>query len=331
MCSGIKSYCKENRFGKVIILDSSFTNCGVLNLKKNMNEISNGANIALNLVFILYALLCIVPFLLILSVSLSDESSVRINGYKLIPDAISFTGYEYIVRGAEALMRSYGITIFATVSGTLLSVLIIALFAYPLSRKDFKYRKQISFFVFLTMIFNGGLVPWYMVYTQIFHLKNNILIYIIPYLMNAWYVIIMRTFFSTAIPDSIIEAAKIDGAGESRIFFGIVLRLSLPGLATIALFSSITYWNDWWIPLVFITKEKLFNLQYSMYSALLNAQYLIENASRISNSGGSTNNAIPLETARMAMCITAIGPIALAYPFFQRYFIKGLAVGAVKG
>lgn len=299
--------------------------------KSSSNQISNPANIMLNLMFIFNAILCIVPFLLIVSISFSDESIIQLEGYKLIPSKISFYAYRYVLSGAEALIRSYGITIFVTLLGTLVSVLVTALFAYPLSRKDFKYRKYFSFFVFFTMIFSGGLVPWYMVYTQVLGLKNTLFIYIVPHLMNAWYVIILRTFFATSIPESIIEAAKIDGAGESRIFFTIVLRLSLPGLATIGLFASIGYWNDWYVPLVFITKQTLYNLQYSMYVVLLNAQYLAENASRIIASGDSGTTAIPIESARMALCIISIGPIVFAYPFFQKYFIKGLTVGAVKG
>lgn len=299
--------------------------------KKSIGQISNPANIALNTMFIVYSLICIVPFLLVVSISFTDESTIQLEGYKLFPSKISLYAYNYVLSGAKALIRSYGISIFVTIAGTLASVLITALFAYPLSRKDFKYRKFFSFFVFFTMIFSGGLVPWYMVYTQILGLKNNLFIYIVPSLMNAWYVIILRTFFATSIPESIIEAAKIDGAGESRIFFTIVLRLSLPGLATIGLFSSIGYWNDWYIPLVFITKQQLYNLQYSMYVVLLNAQYLSENASKIVAAGATGTGAIPIETARMALCIISVGPIIFAYPFFQKYFIKGLTVGAVKG
>lgn len=293
-----------------------------------INTLSKKASYALNIMFIIYSLVCIIPFLLVLAVSFTDEGSLISNGYKFIPKKISFYAYEYIFKGADALIRAYGITIFSTVVGTVLSLLVISMFAYPLSRKDFKYKKVFAMFVFITMIFNGGLVPWYMTYSKLLHLNNSIFIYIIPNLMSAWYVIIMRTFFVTSIPDAVIESAKIDGAGEFRIFFSIVLKLALPGLATVALFTSVALWNDYWTPLVFIAKDKLYNLQYSMYITMNNAQYLAEHAGDLAR--GKTAS-VPLESARMAMCIVAIGPIVAAYPFFQKYFVKGLTVGAVKG
>jgi putative aldouronate transport system permease protein len=215
--------------------------------------------------------------------------------------------------------------------GTALSLLVIALYAYPISRKDFKYRNQFTFFVFFTMIFGGGLVPWYMVCVQLLHLKNTIWAMIFPALMNGWYVLIMRTFFATSIPDSIIESAKIDGAGEWRTFFQIVLPLSLPGLATVALFNTLAFWNDWYLPLMFITKANLYNLQYTMYKMLANIQFLIQSSSAMSGRASEMLKNLPSETSRMAMCILAVGPIIFAYPFFQKYFVKGLTVGAVKG
>lgn len=292
-----------------------------------LNRINNKASIILHTLFIICTICCIAPFILILSVSLTDETALVTYGYKILPIDFSLYAYEYILKSGESLLRSYGITIFSTVVGTVSALFTIALFAYPLSRKDFKYGKAFSLFVFFTMIFNGGLVPWYYMYSSVFHLKNTLLIYIIPHLMSAWYVIIMKTFFSTTIPDSIIESAKIDGANEFRTFFSIVLPLAKPGLATVALFLSVTIWNDYWIPLVFITKSDLFNVQYAMYSVLQNAQYLAQNVDKIQN---ASLDSIPLESIRMAMGIIGIGPIILAYPFFQKYFIKGLTVGAIK-
>lgn len=299
-----------------------------MTILSRVNGISRKASIALNTMFITYSLICIIPFVLVIAVSFTDEKSLLINGYSFFPKKLSLHAYEYLYTTGAAIIRAYGITIFNTIVGTIGSVLVISLFAYPLSRKDFKYKKLFSIFVFITMIFNGGLVPWYFVYSNVLHLKNNLLIYILPHLMSVWYVMIMRTFFSTSVPDSLIESARIDGAGEFRTFFKIVLPISLPGLATVALFNSVTIWNDYWIPLVFITQSKLYNLQYSMYSALLSAQYLAENSDKIA---GIDISSVPVETVRMAMCIVAIGPIALVYPFFQKYFVKGLTVGAVKG
>lgn len=298
---------------------------------KSLNDISAKSNIMLNFGFIILSIICIAPFFLILGVSFTAEASIMEFGYNFIPKTFDLSSYEFLLKDADYILKSYGITIFVTVVGTILSVSVIALFAYPLSRKDFKYRKQFSFFVFFTMIFNGGLIPWYIVYSVVLGLKDNIFVYIVPYLMNAWYVILMRTFFNSSVPESVLESAKLDGAGELRIFFSIVLKLSLPGLATVALFSSINYWNDWWLALIFITDQKLFNLQYSMYTALTSAQYMAENASKMGANASAVFGKTPVETARMAMCIIAIGPILFIYPYFQKYFIKGLTVGAVKG
>lgn len=300
--------------------------------KRSLTAISPGANVALNIMFIIYSAVCILPFLLVLGISVSHENSILDNGFKLIPKQFSLQGYRYLFSDATSLLRNYAITVGATLTGTLLTVTITALFAYPLSRKDFKYRNIFSFVVFFTMIFSGGLVPTYMVHAQLLSLRNNLVVYIVPHLMSAWYVIIMRTFLTQSLPDSIIEAAKIDSANENQIFTRIVLPLSRPGLATIALFTSIRIWNDWHTPLLYISKPKLFNLQYSMHLALLNAEYLRQNPDVLSEIGDAELLAsMPTETVRMAMCIAAIGPIILAYPFFQKYFIKGLTIGAIKG
>jgi putative aldouronate transport system permease protein len=300
--------------------------------KRDFSLISPGANISLNLMFILYTLCCIVPFILVLSISISSEESIRQNGYRLIPEIFSFDAYHYLFVDATGILRNYGVTIFSTVTGTILTVTITTLFAYPLSRPDFKYRNFFSFIVFFTMIFSGGMVPKYMVYTQVLSLKNNLFVYIAPHLMSAWYVIVMRTFLSSSLPDSVIEAAKIDGASEMQIFTRIVLPLARPGIATISLFTAISLWNDWSTPLLYITKPKLYNLQYSMYLALQNADILKQNPDILNESGAADLIAsMPTESVRMAMCIAAIGPIIFAYPFFQKHFVKGLTIGAVKG
>ena len=230
------------------------------------------------------------------------------------------------------IITAYGVTIFVTVVGTLLSLLLIALYAYPLSRKEFRHRNKFALFIFLTMIFNGGLVPWYLVYVNFLHLKDSVWSLIIPLLLQPFFVIIMRTFFQTTIPDSIIESATIDGASEVKIFYKIILPLSLPVLATIGLFNTLNYWNDWFLSLIFITKSNGISLQYLMYKTLLNIQYLTTNenaASQLSKMGAVVN--LPSQTLRMAMAVVGIGPIIFAYPFFQKYFVKGLTIGAVKG
>lgn len=284
----------------------------------------------LNLVFIILALACVLPFVLVLSISVSSESSIIEHGYALMPREFSSAAYQYIALAKETIFSAYGITIAVTVLGAVLSVLVISLYAYPLSRKDFKYRNFFTFFIFFTMLFSGGTVSWYMVCASTLHLKNTIWALILPYAMNAWNVIVMKSFFSSSIPNSIIESAKLDGAGEFRIFARLVMPLSLPGIATIALFSTLTYWNDWWLPLMFITDPKLQNLQFLLQNMISKIQMLNENSGHMGNSTELLSK-VPAEGARMALCVIAAGPILLVYPFFQKYFIQGLTVGAIKG
>jgi putative aldouronate transport system permease protein len=251
-------------------------------------------------------------------------------GYSLFPRNLSLESYKYIFKNIGVILRAYGVTMLVTVVGSTLSLIIISLYAYPISRKDFKYRGTFTFIVFLTMLFNGGLVPWYMVYVNVLHINDTLMALILPYLMTPLYVLIMRTFFMTSIPEGIIEAAKIDGAGELQTFVRIVLPLAKPALATIGLFNVLTYWNDWYAPLLFINNEKLFNLQYLMYRVDKAILYLSNNAGSINNATQIMAN-LPSQTARMAMAVVAIGPIILAYPFFQKYFVEGLTIGSMKG
>lgn len=293
-------------------------------------KIKKSTDIVLNIIMFIACLACIFPILLVISVSLTNETVISQVGYRLIPTQLSLEAYEYVLKDAADILRAYGVTIFVTVVGSLLSLAVISLYAYPLSRKDFEHRRLFTFLVFFTMLFNAGLVPWYMVYVNVLHLKNSVFAMILPGLFTPLYVLIMRTFFQTTIPLSIIEAAKIDGASEFRIFTRIVLPLSKPSLATIGLFNVLFYWNDWYSPLLFITDEKLFNLQYMMYRVDRSITYLVSQSNTLGNVSELLAN-IPSQTARMAMAIIAIGPIIFAYPFFQKYFVAGLTVGSVKG
>lgn len=297
---------------------------------KLLNTVSPFWNGVFHAIFILYSIACIIPLLLVIGVSFTDERTIVTSGYNFIPKVFSLEAYKWLFQSGDAIIRAYGLSIMITILGTLCSVAIISMFAYVISRKDFRYRNIFSFVVFFTMIFNGGLVPWYMVYTNFLHINDTLLAYIVPSLVNAWYVMIMRTFFQTNVPDSLIESAKIDGAGEFRIFLQIVIPLAKPGLATIALFQTLGFWNDWYLPLMLIENSKLYNLQYILYKTLTAIQYLAQ-ASNVTGGTASILAKLPSETARMAMCVLAIGPIILAYPFFQKYFVKGLTVGAVKG
>ncbi len=293
-------------------------------------KIKKSTDILLNVVMLLASAACIFPILLVISVSITNETVISQVGYKMIPSEISFEAYRYVLKDAADILRAYGVTLFVTIVGSLMSLMVIALYAYPLSRKDFEHRKLFTFLVFFTMLFNAGLVPWYMVYVNVLHLKNTVFAMILPGLFTPLYVLIMRTFFQTTIPLSIIEAAKIDGASEFTIFARIVLPLSKPSLATIGLFNVLFYWNDWYSPLLFITDEKLFNLQYMMYRVDRSITYLVSQSNTLGNVSELLSN-IPSQTARMAMAIIAIGPIIFAYPFFQKYFVAGLTVGSVKG
>ncbi len=296
---------------------------------KNPNQISTTSNILWNLFFIIAAVICIAPVVLVIVVSLTDEMEILRNGYSFFPKAFSTKAYEYIAASGKTIWRAYGVSIFTTVVGTLLSLLITCMYAYPLARSSFKYKTFFSFIAYFTMIFGGGLIPWYMVYTHIFKIKDTIWIMIFPYLLNAWYALIMRTFYKTTIHESIIESAKIDGAGEFRTFFIIVLPLCRAGLATVGLFCTLNYWNDWYLPLIFVNNPKIYNIQYLMYQYLLSIQFL-SSSSSFSQSSLAFRD-LPSESARMAVAVLSIGPIIFAYPFFQKYFIKGLTVGAVKG
>ncbi len=292
------------------------------------NKISPKTNAVLNIIFIILLVACIAPVLLVVMISVTEEKTILQNGYSFFPEVFSLEAYKYLFKGGSLIMNSYGVSIFVAVVGTICSMFTITLYAYPLSRSDFKYRGLFSFLAYFTMIFGGGLVPWVMVYNQLVPIANSVWVLIFPYLLNAWNVIILRTFMKTTIPEAIIESARIDGASEFKTLFSIVLPLCKAGLATIGLFCVLAYWNDWYLPLLFVTDKNVYNIQFLMYQTLSNIQFLssttIGNASEIAAS-------LPSEGARMAVAVVSIGPIIFAYPFFQGYFVKGLTIGAVKG
>jgi putative aldouronate transport system permease protein len=284
----------------------------------------------IHLIFVLIACATILPLILVFMVSITDETTIIRDGYSFFPNKISFSAYRYLFLDSMTIVRAYGVTIFVTVVGTLIGLFITALLAYPISRRDFPYRKGLSFFIFFTILFNGGLVPWYLVFTQLLNVKDNIWSLILPgLLLNGFFVLIMRTFFETSVPSEVIESAYMDGAGEFRIFFQIVIRLSTPVLATIGLFYTLNYWNDWFNSLVFLTNSKIYSLQYLLNKILLDIQFLSRNTQN--NNASQIIASLPTQTVRMAMAIIGVGPIVLAYPFVQKYFVKGLTVGAVKG
>lgn len=283
-----------------------------------------------NGVLLIITCACVFPFLLLFMASITDEKAIIQEGYSLLPSKLSWAAYSYLLADAATLLRSYGITVFVTVVGTAVGLLISCLIAYPLSRSDMPLRNVLSFIVFFTLLFNGGLVSTYLVYTEIFHIKNSITALIVPGLLtNGFYILLIRSFFSTSIPTQVIESAFIDGASEFRTFYRIVLPLSLPIMATIGLMLTISYWNDWFNGLIYITDSKLFSIQNLLNRILSDIQFL-QKTSLGTNQSGATSK-IPLDTVRMAMAVIGMAPIICAYPFFQKYFVKGLTLGAVKG
>lgn len=298
--------------------------------KLEINTITRKSDIIFNVLFIMYCLLCIGPLILIFMVSITDQNSLIENGYSFFPNEINFKSYEYLWSKLDIILKAYSVTIIVSVVGTILSVLLVLLYSYPISRKTFKYRNFFSFLMFFTMLFNGGLVPWFILYTQYLKINDTLVALIAPHLVMAFNVLIVKTYLSMNLPDSVLESARIDGAGEIRIFMKIVIPLSIPVIATIGLFQTLLYWNDWYICMLYIDSPDLYNVQYTMYKVLRSIEFLTANATNVSGSSIELLK-IPGETLRMAMAIIGIGPIVFAYPFFQKYFIKGLTLGAVKG
>jgi putative aldouronate transport system permease protein len=278
-----------------------------------------------NAVFILTTIICILPILLLVSISFSDTDNVFKLGYSFIPRGFTFAAYEFIFKDGKQILNSYQVTTIVAFMGGAISLILISLLAYPLSRADYKYKNRVSFVVFFTMLFNGGLVPWYILISRYLHLTDTIWVLILPYLIVPWYVILLRTFFSN-IPLEIMEAASIDGSSEINTFIKIVLPMSKPALATVGLFILLRYWNDWWLGMLFIQKDTLIPLQYLLYRILSNIEELQKNMMFF-----EATATFPEEPARMAMAVIVAGPMLFILPFFQKYFVAGLTVGAVKG
>ena len=283
-----------------------------------------------NIIMILLALCCLFPFLLLIMSSVTDEQTLIREGYSIIPSKFGFQSYAYLWKNAAKIGRAYGITILVTVVGTTASLLMTVMMAYPLSRREFFGRNVCAFFVFFTMLFNGGLVPTYIMYTRYLHIKNTIWALLIPSLLiSAFYVIMMRTYFTTNVPEAVVEAARIDGAGEWRILFTIVLPMSLPMIATMALLIGLGYWNDWKNGLYYLTDSRLYSIQNMLNQMLKDVQFLKSGAD--SSAAAELTQDMPSVGIKMAIAVIGALPIMIIYPFFQKYFVKGITIGAVKG
>lgn len=284
----------------------------------------------MHLFMIVLVLCCVLPFLLMVMASFTEEQTLIRNGYSFFPEKFSLETYRYIFRSANTIFKGYFMTIFVTVVGTLCNISMTVLFAYPLSRKDLPYRSGLSFFLFFTMLFNGGLVPTYMMYANTFHIKNTIWALIIPSLMmNAFYVIMMRSFFTSSIPDSLIEAAKLDGASELKILTKVILPLSKPMLVTLVLMVGLNYWNDWMNGMYYVNDNSLNTIQMILNNMIQNVEFLSRSASVLGADAAKIK--MPTVGIRMGIAVIAVLPVMVIYPFLQKYFVKGIVVGGVKG
>jgi len=296
-----------------------------------LNMVSRKTEAVFHLILGIFALACIIPFIFVIIISFSSEDSIRQVGYSFSPSAWSLDAYNQVFNLGDALWRSYFNSFFITIVGTVASVTMCVLYAYPLFRKDYKFRGFFSFLSFFTMIFGGGLIPTYIVCKNLLGMSNNYAALIVPMLVSPFNIIIMRTFFQTSVPFDLIEAATIDGSGEYTTLVRIILPIVKPGIATVALLTALGYWNEWFLCLLYVTKRELYPLQYLLMEMQRNAEFLARNSSMIGASGASAIASLPSQTMRMAVVVFIVLPIACAYPFFQRYVVAGLTIGSVKG
>lgn len=299
-------------------------------MQNSYNSIESSTNVLFNAILTVLSLLSVIPFLFVIIISLTDEESLAMNGYRFIPEKWSFYAYEYIVSAGENIIRSYGVTILVTVTGTLLGLLLTGTYAYALSRKTYAFRSFFTKVITIPMLFSGGMIANYLIVTKVLMLKNTIWALILPLCLNSYNIIVLRTFFKTSIPDSVVESAKIDGASEWHLFFRIVIPMALPGLATIGLFLTLGYWNDWFNAMMYMDDKTWIPLQYLLIQIESSIDWLASNKSMMGVDGIQAAANLPKETIKMAIVVISTLPIIFAYPFFQRYFVNGLTIGAVK-
>jgi putative aldouronate transport system permease protein len=284
------------------------------------------SKVSINLLFIILSLSCLLPLFLVVIISFTDLSSITSRGFSFFPEKWSLVSYVHIFKHPKLILDSYITTIIVTAVGTSGGIVISSMMAYSLSRKDFKWAGVFGFLVFFTMIFNAGLIPSYIINTRYYGLTDNILVLIIPAMIGGWNIILLRTFFFD-LPYEIYEAAFIDGCSETRTFWQIVLPMSKPALATIGLFMLLNYWNSWFNSMIYMRTESNYMLQYLLYKILKESEQML----RDMQSGLGAAETMPVETVKFAMAVLVAGPILMIFPFFQKYFVKGISVGAVKG
>lgn len=302
----------------------------------HLRKVKHGSDvIALNAIAYtfcgLMALICLVPFIMIVSGSLSSEAAIIKNGFSLLPQDFSLEAYKTVFKEPVVVFRAYATTILLTIAGTVVGLLLQTTTAYVLARKDFGWRNFFSFFFYFTTLFSGGLVPYFILITRTLNLKDNYLALLLPLLFSVYNLLIMKSYIM-AIPDSLIDAAKIDGCGEVRTLYQVVLPLIKPALATVGLFIALAYWNDWYNAMLYIKTENKYPLQYFLYQQVNN----IETYKKLIATNGISSAVVsavslPTQTLKMALTIVVTGPIVLAYPLVQKYFVQGITIGAVKG
>ncbi|MBQ7838878.1 MAG: carbohydrate ABC transporter permease [Lachnospiraceae bacterium] len=285
----------------------------------------------LTLILGLLAVVCLLPLVLVIIVSFTDETSLSEKGFSFFPGAWSLKGWQYVAEYSGQILKSYQITLFEVIVGTCVTLLFTSMFAYALSRKDWVLNRFLSVVLLITMLFNGGMVSSYIVNTNMYHLKDNLLVLVLPGAVSAFNCIVMRTFIQSNIPDSLIEAAKIDGAGEFYLFFQVVLPLMIPSLAAIGFMSAIGHWNEWQQCMLYIDDPNKTTLQLLLVRIEKSLEYLRNNMDNLTPGQIERLNRAPGTSMRMALLCVTMGPILIVYPFFQRYFIQGITVGAVKG
>lgn len=302
----------------------------------HLGKVKTGKDvIALNIIAYtftgLLALMCLIPFLMVLSGSFSSEEAITANGFSLLPQDFSWEAYKTVFKEPIVVIRAYATTIGLTAIGTAIGLLVQTMTAYVLARKDFEWRNAFSFFFYFTTLFSGGLVPTYVLYTQTLGLRNNYLALLLPLLFSVYNLLVMKSYI-TSIPDSLVDAAKIDGCGEVRTLFQVVLPLIQPALATVGLFIALAYWNDWYNAMLYINDEKMYPLQYFLYQQVNNIEaYKKLISTNAVSSAVVSALSLPTQTLKMALTIVVTGPIILAFPMVQKYFVQGITIGAVKG
>ena len=275
----------------------------------------------------LLSILCVLPFIVIVSGSFTDNLTILREGFSLFPRNFTVEAYRSIFRSPQDIIQAYKMNFYYTFMGTSFGLLVITLTAYVISRKEFKYRNQVSFLIYFTTIFGGGMIPWYLMYANVLGLRGDTLAIWFPALMTPFLVILMRTFITGSVPDAVVESAKIDGAGHWTIFWRIVLPVLGPGLATVGLFQALGYWNDWYRSSMFSTSSETWSLQFYLYDLVNSTQAMRQMAQNVS----LDTTDLPTQSVKLAMAVVATGPVLLFYPFVQRYFVSGITIGAVKG